>query len=131
MDLTIITIYRCNSKCSMCYIWQNPTLPEKEISLEILEKIPSDIDNLNITGGEPTLRKDLFEMVEILYPKARILEISSNGLHPDRLVPIIQKYPDIKIRFSLEGFENTNDTIRGEKDGALGMALLMGGKCTV
>jgi MoaA/NifB/PqqE/SkfB family radical SAM enzyme len=101
----------------MCYIWQNPTLPENEISLKTLEKVPSGIDNLNITGGEPTLRKDLAEIVDILYPKARILEISSNGLHAPRLIPIIKKYPDIKVRFSLEGFNETNDRIRGEKDG--------------
>lgn len=101
----------------MCYIWQNPTHPSNEVSLATLEKVPSGIDNLNITGGEPTLREDLAEMVDVLYPKARILEISSNGLHADRLVPIIKKYPDIKVRFSLEGFEQTNNAIRGEKDG--------------
>jgi len=117
MDFTVISTYRCDSKCSMCYIWQNPTLPENEISLEVLEKVPSGIDNLNITGGEPTLRRDLSEMVDILYPKARILEISSNGLHADRLVPIIKKYPDIKVRFSLEGFGETNNSIRGEIGG--------------
>src|SRR5690606_29921551 len=28
-----------------------------------------------------------------------------------------KKYPDIKVRFSLEGFGDTNNNIRGEKDG--------------
>ncbi len=117
MDLTVITTYRCNSKCSMCYIWKNPTLPEEEVSLATLERIPRGIDNLNITGGEPTLRKDLAEIVDLLHPKAKKLEISSNGLYPERLEPIVKKYPDIKIRFSLEGFELTNNRIRGEDDG--------------
>lgn len=117
MDFTVISTYRCNSKCSMCYIWQNPTLPENEVSLETLEKVPEGIDNLNISGGEPTLRQDLADMVDILYPKGKILEISSNGLHAERLIPILKKYPDIKVRFSLEGFEDTNNHIRGENDG--------------
>jgi len=117
MDFTVISTYRCNSRCSMCHVWQNPTLPDKEITLETMEKIPEGIDNLNITGGEPTLRSDLPEMVDLLYPKAKTLEISSNGLLPERLLPIIKKYPDIKVRFSLEGFEETNNLIRGEKDG--------------
>lgn len=117
MDFTVISTYRCNSKCSTCNVWQHPSRPAEEISLETLRKIPSGIDNLNITGGEPTLREDLFEMVEILYPKAKKLEISSNGLHPERLEAIIQKYPDVKIRFSLEGFGDVNDTIRGEENG--------------
>lgn len=117
MDLSIITTYRCNSRCSMCNIWKRPTLPSEEISLDTLCKLPVGFDNLNITGGEPTLRADLREMVDILHPKAKKLEISSNGLHAERLEPIVEKYPDIKIRFSLDGFDLTNDRIRGEKDG--------------
>src|ERR1700736_3149406 len=117
MDLTIISTYRCNSKCQMCYIWKNPTDQKEEVSLETLAKLPGGFDNLNVSGGEPTLRRDLHELVDLLYPKARILEISSNGLHPEKLVPIIKKYPKIKARFSLEGDEATTNAIRGEKDG--------------
>ena len=117
MDLTVISTYRCDSKCSMCHIWKNPTLPDEEVSLRALEKLPNDIDNCNVSGGEPTLRKDLADMVDILYPKSRIMEISTNGLHTEVLEPIVRKYPDIKIRFSLEGFEATNNLIRGEENG--------------
>ena len=117
MDLTVISTFRCNSKCQMCYIWQNPTEPKEEVSLDTLSKLPGGFDNLNVSGGEPTLRKDLSEVIDLLYPKARVTEISSNGLHAERLVPIIKKYPNIKVRFSLEGDEETNDRIRGEKDG--------------
>src|ERR1700737_1260304 len=117
MDLTVISTFRCKSKCQMCYIWKNPTDPREEISLETLSKLPAGFDNLNVSGGEPTLRKDLGEIADVLYPKARIMEISSNGLHPEKLVPIIKKYPNIKVRFSLEGNEATNNRIRGEDDG--------------
>ena len=117
MDLTVISTFRCNSKCQMCYIWQNPPEPKEEVSLATLSKLPSGFDNLNVSGGEPTLRKDLGEMIDLLYPKARVTEISSNGLHPERLVPIIKKHPNIKVRFSLEGDQETSDRIRGEKDG--------------
>lgn len=117
MDLTVITTYRCDSKCAMCHIWQHPTQLRDEVTLETLAKLPSGFDNLNITGGEPTLRRDLAEIVALLYPKARTLEISSNGLHADRLEPIIKAYPNIKIRFSLEAVGEKSDEIRGEKDG--------------
>ncbi|HKT75071.1 MAG TPA: radical SAM protein [Steroidobacteraceae bacterium] len=117
MDLTVISTYRCNSRCQMCYIWKNPTDQKEEVSLETLSKLPGGFDNLNVSGGEPTLRRDLGEIAELLHPKARVLEISSNGLHPEKLVPIIKKFPNIKVRFSLEGDELTNNTIRGEKDG--------------
>ena len=101
----------------MCYIWKNPTHPDYEIDLRTLEKLPGGFDYLNITGGEPTLRKDLMEICDTLYPKTRKLEISTNGLHIEALEPIVKKYPDIKIRISIEGFEFTNDRIRGEKGG--------------
>ncbi len=117
MDVSVILTYRCNSKCSMCHIWQNPTDPKEEVSLRTLEKIPYGFDYLNLTGGEPTLRNDLEEIVDLLYPRAMQLEISSNGLHAERLEPIIKKYPDIKIRFSLDGLEDTNNSIRGEDNG--------------
>ena len=117
MDLTVISTYRCNSKCRMCHAWQNPTSSREEVSLQTLSKLPGGFDNLNISGGEPTLRKDLVEMVDILYPKSRIMEVSSNGLHYERLLPIIKKYPDIKVRFSLEGTELVNRSIRGETGG--------------
>ncbi|HEY8518631.1 MAG TPA: radical SAM protein [Gammaproteobacteria bacterium] len=117
MDLTIISTYRCNSRCQMCYIWKHPTVQKEEITVETLAKLPDGFDNLNISGGEPTLRTDLADIVDVVYPKARITEISSNGLHAERLVPIIKRYPNIKVRFSLEGNELTNDAIRGEKNG--------------
>ena len=102
----------------MCYIWKNPTEPKLEVTAATLSKLPGGFDNLNLSGGEPTLRRDLTELVEVLYPKARIMEISSNGLHPEKLVPIIKKYPNIKVRFSLEGDEATSNRIRGEENGA-------------
>jgi MoaA/NifB/PqqE/SkfB family radical SAM enzyme len=117
MDLTVIPTFRCNSRCQMCYIWKNPTEPKLEVTAETLSKLPDGFDNLNLSGGEPTLRRDLADLVDVLYPKARIMEISSNGLNPEKLVPIIRKYPDIKVRFSLEGDEATSNQIRGEDDG--------------
>lgn len=117
MDLTVIPSFRCNSRCQMCYIWKNPTEPKLEVTAETLAKLPGGFDNLNLSGGEPTLRRDLAVLVDVLYPKARIMEISSNGLHPEKLLPIIKKYPNIKVRFSLEGNEATNNRIRGEEDG--------------
>jgi Fe-coproporphyrin III synthase len=117
MDISVILTYRCNSRCSMCHVWQNPTDPREEMSLDTLAKIPDGVTYLNLTGGEPTLRQDLIEIVDLLYPKAMKLEISSNGLHPEKIEPIIKKYPNVKVRFSLEGLEATNNSIRGEKDG--------------
>lgn len=117
MDISIILTYRCNSHCSMCNIWQHPTLPAEEVTLATLAKLPFGFDYLNLTGGEPTLRADLEQIVDLLHPKTRQLEISTNGLQGDKLERILRKYPDVKIRISLEGVGAVNDAIRGEKHG--------------
>ncbi len=117
MDVAAILTYRCDSKCSMCYIWQNPTMPAEEVTVETLAKLPNGIDYLNLTGGEPTLRTDLYDIVRVVRPKAMQVEISTNGLHADRLERIVRDFPDVKIRFSLDGLGGTNDSIRGEKNG--------------
>ena len=101
----------------MCHVWQHPTLPAEEVSPAVLAKLPGGFDYLNLTGGEPTLRADLEEIVDLLHPKARQLEISTNGLQPDKLERIVAKHPDVKIRISLEGIAAKNDAIRGEKNG--------------
>jgi MoaA/NifB/PqqE/SkfB family radical SAM enzyme len=117
VDLAVITTYRCDSRCSMCHIWKNPTHPDYEIGLEALSKLPTGFDHINVTGGEPTLRKDLLDLCHLLYPRTRKLEISSNGLHGDVLERVVRAYPDVKIRISVEGLEETNNRIRGERGG--------------
>ena len=47
------------------------------------------------------------------------LEISSNGKYSYTLEPIIDKFPDIKVRYSLGGFGMTNNKIWGEENGFL------------
>lgn len=117
MDISVILTYRCNSRCSMCNVWQHPTIPADEVTAATLAKLPDGLDYLNLTGGEPTLRADLEDIVDILHPKTAKLEISTNGLNGDKLERIIQKHPDVKIRISLEGIGERNNQIRGEKDG--------------
>lgn len=50
MDLTVIATYRCNSRCAMCYIWKHPTVPDEEVDVETLAKLPDGFDNVNVSG---------------------------------------------------------------------------------
>ncbi|GBU25704.1 hypothetical protein R83H12_02359 [Fibrobacteria bacterium R8-3-H12] len=67
-DVSVIVTYRCQMRCKMCGIWENPTEPEKEIKAKELEILPK-LKFANVTGGEPFLRDDLEEIVEVLYTK--------------------------------------------------------------
>ncbi|MDR1632165.1 MAG: radical SAM protein [Dysgonamonadaceae bacterium] len=113
---SLITTFRCNAKCNMCNIWQHQTQSGEEIAHTYYEKLPAGL-RINITGGEPTLRKDIDDIFRILYPKASLLELSTNGFYTKKIVDLANKYPDILIRVSLEGLPSQNDSKRGTKDG--------------
>lgn len=117
MEATVVVTYRCNAHCQMCHVWKNPSKIEEEISPEVIDKIPPGYKRLNITGGEPMLRKDVAEIVAVLDKKTDGLEISTNGYFTDRIVNIAKKFPNIHIRVSIEGLPKLNDELRGIKDG--------------
>jgi len=116
IQASIITTFRCNAKCNMCNIWKFPTKKEEELDPKYYAKLPDGL-RINITGGEPTLRDDIDEIFHILYPKASLLELSTNGFYTEKIVALANKYPNILIRVSLEGLPKMNDEKRGTKDG--------------
>ncbi len=117
MEACIIVTYRCNARCHMCNTWQYPSKPQEEITPAIVEKMPTGLKFINITGGEPFLRTDLDEIVRVALTKAERLVISSNGYFTDRMVSLAQKFPNIGVRISIEGLPAANDALRGLKDG--------------
>ena len=68
----------------MCDCFKDPTRPEEETDLATLEKLPQ-MAFTNITGGEPFIRKDIADIVELLYKKTPRIVISTNGYFTDRL----------------------------------------------
>lgn len=107
---------RCNSRCKMCNFWKQKG---NDLPISVLSKLPSSLKSIDITGGEPLLRKDLPQIVKVIKkscPMARIL-ITSNGLLPQEVkksVPDLLKIDkNIAFRISLDGWGKTHDLIRG------------------
>ena len=113
---TVIVTYRCNAKCTMCNRYKVPSKPEEEISLDTVKKLP-EMYFTNITGGEPFIRDDLKDIVRELYKKSDRIVISTNGFFTDKIVDLCKEFPQIGIRISIEGLEQTNNEIRGLEDG--------------
>ncbi len=113
---TVIVTYRCNARCNMCNRYKAPSKREEEISVETIRKLP-EMYFTNITGGEPFIREDLKEIVRELYKKSERIVISTNGFFTDRIVDLCKEFPQIGIRISIEGLEQTNNEIRGLEDG--------------
>jgi len=101
-DVSIITTYRCQMRCKMCNIWKYPTDERKEITVKDLEKLPS-LKFANVTGGEPFQRRDLEELVALLFTKAKRVVISTSGWHYEKIIKLAEKFPEIGIRVSIEG----------------------------
>lgn len=115
-DVSIITTYRCQMRCKMCNIWRYPTDKKKEITAKELEILPG-FKFVNLTGGEPFLREDLDEIVEVMFRKSPRIVVSTSGWHHDRILNLAEKFPNIGIRVSIEGMQQTNDHLRGRDGG--------------
>lgn len=113
---TVIVTYRCNARCTMCNRYKAPSRPDEEISLETIKKLPK-MYFTNITGGEPFIREDLPDIVRELYKKSDRIVISTNGYFTDRIIALAEEFPEVGIRVSIEGLEQTNNEIRGLPDG--------------
>lgn len=113
---TVIVTYRCNARCTMCNRYKCPSKPEEEISIETIKKLPK-MYFTNITGGEPFIREDIKDIVRELYKKSDRIVISTNGFFTDRIIDLCNEFPNVGIRISIEGLEDTNNKIRGLQDG--------------
>ena len=100
----------------MCNTWQYPSDPSQEIRPEHLESLPH-LRFANITGGEPFLREDIEDFVEVMRRKADRVVISTNGYLTNRIESVARRFPDVGFRVSLEGLPSANDDLRGLKDG--------------
>jgi len=116
-DAIVAVTLNCNSRCTMCDIWKNRM--KDEMQPEEYRALPSSLKGVNITGGEPFMRKDLPGIIRVIKdscPQARIV-ISSNGFLPDRVEAMIPDMlsadPNIAVRISIDGLEKTHETVRG------------------
>ena len=113
--MCVYVTYRCNMRCRMCGIWKKNTSrkPVDELSIPEFDAIVSDplfrkLEYVNINGGEPNLRDDLLELVELFIRKfkhLRTITINSNGLPSERTVSNTEQISRLArekgIRFSI------------------------------
>jgi MoaA/NifB/PqqE/SkfB family radical SAM enzyme len=120
----------CDAKCEMCSNWKfgdrksDMTLAQLEPALN--SPFWGAVENLNISGGEPTTRLDLPEMVALFHkhlPRLRKIGINTTGLTPVRAIPMLTKIVKfcadngllISIRVSLDGIGDVHAQVRHVK----------------
>lgn len=115
---------RCNAKCKMCFYAEDMDKKEKDLTFDEIKKISETAGQFNrlwVSGGEPTLREELPEIIEMFYKNNQIQDVNipTNGLKPDRIISWIKQIrkncPDLNINLSLslDGFGDTHDIQRG------------------
>ena len=113
--------HRCNLRCVMCpfsVMRQDDT--QKELSLDEIRRLIDLISicrvkpYVSVTGGEPFLRQDLFDILQYLELRRIKYCIFTNGtiLNEDIIKKIAILRPDL-FRFSIDGPREIHDEIRG------------------
>ena len=115
---------KCNSKCRHCFYWDNLNKFTNELNLDEINKFSKQLKHiewLTLSGGEPFIRKDIYEICKIFYKNngVKSLTIPTNGLLTEKIKNDVEKISglglDVSINLSLDGLEKTHDFIRGIK----------------
>lgn len=125
VNITVSGSYRCNSRCKTCNVW---LLPNDDLVFHEWDRVFESLGRapywFTFSGGEPTLRKDLPEMVASAYRHCRpgIINIPTNGIQhrviPARIEGVLQAAPksEVIVNLSLDGVGLKHDEIRGVRD---------------
>ena len=123
--LILFVTNRCNAKCSHCFFWQNLNKKD-ELSFEETETISRKLGKVQVlllSGGEPILRDDLFEIISLFIKNnsTKVVSIPTNALLPKQIAELAERlasnFPKItfSINPSIDNLYEKNDEIRGVK----------------
>jgi molybdenum cofactor biosynthesis enzyme MoaA len=123
----IAVTWRCNQRCKTCYIWQTYQGNTEKIQDEFdvseydafLKK--SGLMWVSLTGGEPTLREDIADILTLSSRYMKMVNITTNGSNPRELElgirDALQKWSAfISCNLSCEGNEQYHNEFVGKKD---------------
>ena len=135
----------CDARCEMCSNWKRGDRKSRHDARQIDQVFESplwkNIENANLSGGEPTTRNDLVEICRVMLdrlPRLRKFGINTTGLTPHRGIPMLTKIVELchersvifstrvsidgvgemhnEVRQVKRGFEKANETIRAMQE---------------
>lgn len=121
--LILFVTSRCNAFCKTCFYHEELNQPG-DLTFAQIEKISQTmplITDLWLSGGEPTLRRDVPEIINTFVEnnKVRRVIVPTNGLVKSRAYEIVdgalERHPqiDLYLNIALDGYGATHDEIRG------------------
>jgi len=125
--LTVVEVTdRCNLSCPTCYAMSSPsygrhrTLEEIEQMLDVVVANEGKPDVIQISGGEPTVHPQFFEILDIAKTKPiKHLMVNTNGIRiarDEKFVERLASYaPDFEIYLQFDSFKKEAlEQLRGE-----------------
>lgn len=120
--LFLVVTTSCGSRCQNCKIWTKK--PLNELTLEDYSKIAENsrsLSWLNISGGEPTDRNDLPQIIQIFKekcPNLLFVNFTTNGINSEKIIQqVIEisklEIPWFNVNVSIDGPANIHDQLRG------------------
>jgi len=108
----------CSRQCPQCgarnqLMWYNKSITEREVSIEELRRageLIGPVDEMEITGGEPTLHSKFEELTNSLPDifQCKDFMLVTNGdiaKYPDKM-PLLAKYQRVYVSHYTESFAN-------------------------
>jgi MoaA/NifB/PqqE/SkfB family radical SAM enzyme len=122
----------CDARCEMCSNWERGDR-KSDMSLADIERCFEDplwqnVEIANLSGGEPTTRNDLVDIVRVMLdrlPRLRKFGINTTGHTPHRAIPMLTKVAELchergvifSTRVSLDGVGEMHNQVRKTKNG--------------
>ncbi len=110
----------CNLRCPFCHNWRiavdpKPPFLQEAVALEILEARKKYVDAVVVSGGEPTMHKELPKFLAKLKEKGFKVKLDTNGFYPEVLEECLAyvDYVAMDVKTSLEKYRllGAEDTV--------------------
>jgi SynChlorMet cassette radical SAM/SPASM protein ScmF len=114
----------CNLRCSHCWLTPNfvPKIEEAPdgITADDVRKIikegrPMGLCNIKLTGGEPFINREVFEIIEVISSEELVLDIETNGtLIDEKAANFLKEHNASTVSVSIDSFGPAfHDAFRG------------------
>ncbi|OGR65884.1 MAG: hypothetical protein A2X31_00860 [Elusimicrobia bacterium GWB2_63_22] len=120
---------QCNYRCKHCYRESSPDLHKRLDTAKVKEYITALHENggsvVEITGGEPMLHKDFFEIVDFACERLNLVAVLTNGyyLQEEALQRLLKHKKTLIFNISLDShLPERHDKFRG-KEGAFAKTI--------